>query len=121
MRLIFDVVRDGLAAINSSAQQMAAARDQVTTGRRINEASDDPMGYSQAVGEHSTISTIDAYTGTANAASARLAAADTVLNGFVDKLTSALATTAGARGSTATDQVRTAAAQQLRGLRDALA
>jgi flagellar hook-associated protein 3 FlgL len=120
MRLIFDVVRDGLFSINSIAEQMAEARTQVTTGRRINQASDDPLGTALAIGEHGTIATIDAYTGTANAASSRLAAADTVLTHFIDKLTAAITTTAGARGSTATAEIRTAASQQLRGLRDSL-
>src|SRR5262245_38723823 len=117
MRLVFDVVRDGLFAINSSAEQMAEARQQVTTGRRINQASDDPIGTVQAIAEHSTLATIDAYTGSANAASARLAAADTVLTHMIDKLTAAITTTAGARGSTATGEIRTAAALQIRGLR----
>src|SRR5262245_32590276 len=116
MRVVFDVVRDGLFAINSTLEQMADARQQVTTGRRINALSDDPAGVVQAVGEHSTIASLDAYTGTANAASARLAAADTVLNGIVDKLTSALSTTAAARGSTSTPDSRAAYAQQIRAL-----
>jgi flagellar hook-associated protein 3 FlgL len=120
MRVTFDVVRDGLFAINSTAEQMDAAREQVTTGRKIVQPSDDPIGTAQAIGEHATLSTIDAYTGTANAASSRLAAADTVLNGYIDKLTSALSTAAGARGSTSTTEIRTAAALQIRGLRDSL-
>jgi flagellar hook-associated protein 3 FlgL len=92
----------------------------VTTGRRINAISDDPTGVAQAIGEHATIGGIDAYTSTASAASSRLAAADTVMNGIVDKLTSAITTVTGARGSTATAATRTAAAAQIRGLRDSL-
>jgi flagellar hook-associated protein 3 FlgL len=120
MRLIFDVVRDGLFAINSSAEQMATARQQVTTGRRTSAASEDPTAAAQAIGEHATIGTIDAYTSTASAASARLAAADTVLNGYIDKLTAAITAAMGARGSTATADSRAAAALQIRGLRDSL-
>jgi flagellar hook-associated protein 3 FlgL len=120
MRVVFDVIRDGLFAINSTLEQMADARQQVTTGRRINALSDDPVGVVQAVGEHTTMASIDAYTSTADAASARLAAADTILNGFVDKLTASITTAAAARGSTSTPDSRAAYAQQLRGYRDSL-
>jgi flagellar hook-associated protein 3 FlgL len=120
MRVVFDVVRDGLFAINSTLEQMADARQQVTTGRRINALSDDPAGVVSAVGEHSTIATLDAYTSTADAASARLAAADTVLNGYVDKLTASLTAATAARGSTSTPDSRAAYAQQIRAYRDSL-
>lgn len=120
MRMVFDVIRDGLVALNSTSEQMAAARQQVTTGRRINQLSDDPLGVAQAVGERETMGQIDAYTKTASAASSRLAAADTVLSGYIDKLTSAITTVTGAIGSTSTPETRTAAAAQLRGLRDSL-
>lgn len=120
MRMVFDVVRDGLVAINATAEQMAAAREQVTTGRRLNNISDDPTAAAQAIGEHTTMGGIDAYTSTASAASSRLAAADTVMNGYIDKLTAALSATLSARGSTATPATRTAASAQIRGLRDSL-
>jgi len=120
MRIVYDVVRDGLAALDSTNSQMATARQQVTTGRRINQLSDDPSGAALAVGEHAAISGIDAYTQTASDASSRLAAADTVLNSYIDGLSSAIATATGAVGSTATPATRAAAAQQILSLRDAL-
>ena len=35
MRVIFDVLRDGLRPINTAAEQMAEARQQVSSGRRM--------------------------------------------------------------------------------------
>jgi flagellar hook-associated protein 3 FlgL len=120
MRVIYDVVQDGLAALNSTSSQMATARQQVTTGRRINQLSDDPAAAALAVGEHATISGIDAYTSTASDASSRLSAADAVMNGYIDKLTAAITAATSAQGSTATPSTRAAAAQQIRGLRDSI-
>src|SRR5262245_21051697 len=99
MRVIYDLFRDGLTAINDAAADLATAPQQVATGKRISRASDDPLATQQAIGEHSTIATIDAYTRTNASASARLSAADNVLNGVVDKITSALVAGGAARGS----------------------
>src|SRR5689334_4876820 len=99
MRVVFDVLRDGLSAINAAASDMAAAQQQVATGRRISAASDDPLAVQQAVGEHATLGTLDAYTRTGDSAAARLSAADTVLSGFIDKLTAAVVAGTGARGT----------------------
>jgi flagellar hook-associated protein 3 FlgL len=120
MRVIYDLFRDGLTAINSAAADLAAARDQVATGRRLTRAGDDPLATQQAIGEHATLATIDAYTRTNAAASARLSAADAVLAGIVDKITSALVAGGSARGSHVDDAARAAASAQIRGLRDSL-
>ena len=93
---------------------MAAAQQQVATGRRIAVASDDPLAVQQAVGEHATLGTIDAYTRTGDAAAARLSAADTVLTGFVDKLTAAIVAGTGARGTGVDPAARAAASQAVR-------
>jgi len=120
MRVTFDVIRDGLSAISAAADQMAAAQQQVSTGRRISGVGDDPLAAQQAVGEHGTLGAIDAYTRTANSASARLASADTVLDGFIDKLSAAVVAGTGARGSTADPAARAAAAAEVRSLQQSL-
>ncbi|MEO7191708.1 MAG: flagellin [Vicinamibacterales bacterium] len=116
MRVIYDLFRDGLSAINEAAERLANARQQVSTGRRVNVASDDPLAVQRAIGEHATIAAVDAYTRTSDAASARLSAADNVLNSIVDKITAALVAGSSARGSAVTPSARAAAAQAVRGL-----
>jgi len=120
MRVTYDVIRDGLTAINKASDQLAAARLQVTTGRRVQGPSGDPRGVQQAIGEHTEMGTLDSYTRSAQSASSRLAAVDTVLADVVDKLTASIVAATSARGSTATPASRAAAAQALRGYRDAL-
>jgi flagellar hook-associated protein 3 FlgL len=120
MRVIFDIVRDGLSAINTASSALAKAQQQVASGRRINGASDDPRGTQLAIAERATMGAIDAYTKTSDAAAVRLASADSVLTAIGDKLTSAMTTALSAQGTQATDASRAASAQALRSLRDAL-
>lgn len=120
MRLLYDVLRDGLTAINTARAQMDAARNQVATGRRISAPSDDPLATQQVIGEYAAMGTIDAYRRSADSAAARLAATDTVLAGVVDKLTASKVAALAGRGSTKTTAQRAAAAAEVRQLKQAL-
>lgn len=121
MRVTFDLIRDGLSSINAAAEQLAEAQRQVSSGRRLLAPSDDPQATQRAIGEHAELGTIGAYTRSGDASSARLSAADSVMSDMIDKITSAIAQTTGARGSTATPESRNAIADALVGLRDAIA
>jgi flagellar hook-associated protein 3 FlgL len=120
MRVIYDVLRDGLFAINTASSQLAKAQQQVSSGKRINGAGDDPRGIQQAIAERSTLNGIDAYTRANDAAATRLASADSVLTGYSDKLTSAITTALSAQGTQVNAAARASSAQTLRSLRDAL-
>jgi flagellar hook-associated protein 3 FlgL len=120
MRINYDVVRDGLAAINTAASQLAAAQQQVSTGQRVSVSSDDPLAAAQGIGEIGTMAGIDAYTRSRDAASARLSATDNVLSGMVDKISAAIVTATSVRGTTADAQARAAAADTIRGLSQSL-
>ena len=120
MRVIFDVLRDGLTNINRAADQMAAARQEASSGRRIDGASDDPIGSQRAIGERATLGTLDAYRRSADSASARLAAADTLLTGMVDKISAAIVHGTSGRGSEVDPSARAAIVQAIRGIRDSL-
>src|SRR6185503_3284075 len=121
MRVTFDIVRDGLSSIQTAATSLSEAQLQVASGKRLRVPSDDPLGTRLAVGEHTSIGAIDSYTRSVDSAASRLAAADGTLTDIIDKLTSAIAATTGARGTTSDPASRLAAAATLGGLRDALA
>jgi flagellar hook-associated protein 3 FlgL len=120
MRVIYDILRDGLFAINTANGQLAKAQQQVSSGKRINGAGDDPRGAQQAIAERSTLNGIDAYTKANDAAATRLASADSVLTGYSDKLTSAITTALSAQGTQVDPAARASSAQTLRSLRQAL-
>ncbi len=121
MRVTFHSMDAGLEAINRAAAQFQRAQAQVATGRRIVVASDDPGGIERVIRGKAEIGAIDAYTRTADSATARLSVMDTVLSDIIEKLTSATATTAGARGSAVPQSARDAAAAALGGIREAIA
>jgi flagellar hook-associated protein 3 FlgL len=120
MRIIFDLLRDGLSAIDSAANQMTAARQQVATGRRVSSVSDDPLAAQQSIGEHATMGAIDAYSQTRDSAAARLAATDSALNSIIDRISSAIVAATSARGPTADPAARAAASAAVRGLQQSL-
>ena len=121
MALTFDIVRDGIPAINTAQAALAQAQQQVSSGRLWQSVAGDPAAASRAVGEHTELSLLDAYKSTANAVSSRQSAADSTLTDLIQQLTSAMATLTGAQGSTATQATRDAAADALTGVRDAIA
>jgi flagellar hook-associated protein 3 FlgL len=121
MRVTFSTIQQGLDAITTAAEQLQHAQQQVSTGKRITAPSDDPAGAQASINLRSDMAGLDAYAKAANTADARLTALDTTLGDIVDKLTQAIATATGARG-TEVDQVsRDAASSALAGIRDAIA
>jgi len=120
MRIPYDMTRDGLNAINQAAENMAVAVRQASTGRRLNVVGDDPLAAQQAVLERAGLGSIDAYAHSVGSASSRLAAADATLSSFADKLAAVMTAALGAKGSSATASQRSAAAESVRSLRDAL-
>lgn len=109
-----------LADIQRTSEQMLQAQQQVSSGKRIQVPSDDPLGASGAVTEYAALSSIDRYSRTDDSVTSRLSVVDTVLSDVIDKLTEAQTAATGALGDTATTAQREAAARELAGIRDAL-
>lgn len=120
MRVIFDMLRDGLPALNTAADALASAQQDVATGRRLHRVGDDPLAVREAVAEHAAIGAFDAYSRTAGSAGSRLAAIDSALAAIVDKLSAAIVTGTASRGTNVNDTARAANAAAIRGIRDGL-
>jgi flagellar hook-associated protein 3 FlgL len=118
MRVTFHEQHSGSRALQSAAQELARAQRAVTTGKRVNVASDDPLAARKIVQERAELSALDAYQHSADTAASRLSAADTALTGLIDLYTQALATATAGRGTTATPAAREALAASIRGTRD---
>jgi flagellar hook-associated protein 3 FlgL len=108
------------ADLSRAAERLADTQRQVSSGRRVQAASDDPSAAAAGVVERSKIATYDQYADAADAASARLAVVDTVLADVLERLTGAQTAILSARGSAVTTTQREAAANELAGIRDAL-
>ena len=119
MRIPYDLMRDGLAGINQAAERMAAAQQQVSTGRRLNGAGDDPVAMQQATLVRSGLGAVDAYARSVDSAASALSWADATLSSFGDKLGAAIVAGLSARGNVSASS-RAAAAESIRMLRDGL-
>jgi flagellar hook-associated protein 3 FlgL len=119
--MTFNSIRDGLAAINTAAEHVAAAQMQVSSGRRMQTSSDDPLASQSVVNDHAAIGTLDSYSRASDSAVSRLTMLDTVLGDVVEKVTQALTAAQSARGTTVDASGRAAASLVLTGIRDAIA
>ena len=111
---------NAMADIDRAAANLARWQAQVSSGRRLEAASDDPAAAARAVVEHAEVGAMDQYVRTAETATARLTAIDSVLSDMVDRLTSARASATAAVGTVATDAQRAAIASDLEGIADTL-
>jgi flagellar hook-associated protein 3 FlgL len=120
MRVTFRTAYGGNEYLEAPSSQMATARQQVMTGKRVQKASDDPAAMQRSVEGRGEIGALETYSRTADSAMAKLTTIDTVLSAVVDKLTQAKVTTQSVQGSIANQQQREAAALTLEGVRDSL-
>lgn len=109
-----------MADIERAATNLAKWQAQVSSGRRLQAPSDDPLGTEQSVADHAELGTLDQYVQTTDSATTRLTVVDNVLSDVVDRLTSARADASGAVGSVATGPQREALAKELEGITDTL-
>jgi len=121
MRVTFSAsFRDAAAEISRTAEQLAQAQHQVSSGRRISKPSDDATGTSAAITDRAALGTLDAYTKTADTATSRLTVVDSALSDIINKITAAQSAVASARGSVPNQSQRDAAAASLQSISDAL-
>lgn len=121
MRIVFNTSFDeGVRAVNRAAEAMAEAQRQVSSGKRMARASDDPLGAASAINDHAALGRLDSYASASDAAAYRLSIVDSTLSDMISQLTAAQSTTVSARGSSRTQADRNAASQQILAIRDAL-
>jgi flagellar hook-associated protein 3 FlgL len=121
MRITFAASqRAASEGIARAAERMAHFQRQVSTGLRVGRPSDDPSAAASAIVERGAVAAFDQFSQTSDAADSRLRIVDSVLGDVIDKLTSARAVILSVRGSTATDSQRSASAQELQALREAV-
>jgi len=121
MRVTFQTqYKNGVDNIERAGTRLVEFQRQVSSGKRIERVSDDPTGAASALAERNQLAQIDQYQQTGDSAYSRLTILDTVMSDIVTKLTSVQSSATSALGSTAGVAQRTAAAQQIAGLKAAL-
>ena len=121
MRVTFSAqYRHGLENIEKAADRLADYQRQVSSGKRLERISDDPAAAASALSERNQLTQLDQYRRTSDSAYSRLTVLDTVMSDIVSKLTAAQSSAVSAAGTNAGPAQRTAAAQQLAGIKAAL-
>ncbi|GAB2476734.1 flagellar hook-associated protein FlgL [Jatrophihabitans fulvus] len=110
-----------IANIQAAAQRLAVVQNQLSSGKRITTASDDPEGTVTAMALRSELSRSGQYTSAGRDALARLSTADSAYSQSVSVLQSARTLVVQALNSGTTDATANSAlAQQFDGLRSTL-
>jgi flagellar hook-associated protein 3 FlgL len=120
MRVNPDMSGDVLAAIWKTQSQENTALQQMSTGKRVNLPSDDPLAAAQMVGNQAQSDRADQYLQNIDSLTSQLQTADTALGSAVSAVTQAI--TLGVQGSTGTlsDANRQQIAQNLLGIQSQL-
>jgi flagellar hook-associated protein 3 FlgL len=100
IRLNPNVVPDLLIAIQQSTQNQDIASQELSTGRRVNQPSDDPVAVANLVANHSQASQDDQFLQNLGALQSKFQTADSALSNVVTVLTRAISIgTEGANGT----------------------
>lgn len=108
--------RASLAHLQGNMQRIAAAQEQVASGRRINRASDDPSAASAAMRTRTPLRAIEQYKSNVDLAEMRGLAEETVLDSVIDVLIRAKEVGIGQAGDTADAKTRRAVQAEVRQL-----
>ncbi|HUL15546.1 MAG TPA: flagellar hook-associated protein FlgL [Terriglobales bacterium] len=103
IRLNPDLVPDLLAAVQQSQQNMTTATQQLSTGKKVNQLSDDPAAVAQLVENHNQSSQDDQFLTNLSGLQGKFQVADSTMSNVVTVLTRAISLgTEGANGTLST-------------------
>ncbi len=112
--------RNSLRDIQRTAEAFARAQQQVSSGRRLDRASDDPAAAVVALKERAEIRSVDRYREANDSVDARLRVVDTVLSDIISSITTATSRAAAGRTTVLTAEQREAVALEIDGAREAI-
>lgn len=120
MRVNPNPLADVLAALNRTRQDTQAAMMEMSTGRRVNQPSDDPAAAALLVDNHDRMTFTSRYMQSLTSLQGQFQSADSTLNSMVLALQRAL--TLGVQGGNGTnsDDDRAAIGKELQGIQDQL-
>jgi flagellar hook-associated protein 3 FlgL len=116
VRLNPNVLPDLLAAIQQSTQNQDIASQELATGRRVNQLSDDPAAAANLVANHDQSSTDDQYLQNLGSLQSKFQTADSALSNVVTVLNRALTLGTEAANGTLTSANRQSIAVEAQGL-----
>ena len=116
MRVNPNITPDILAAITQTQQQEQTALTQMSTGKRVNVPSDDPVASAREVENQTQTSAVDQYTSNVTTVLSMVQTADSALSGVVTQLTQAVTLGTEAATGTTNSENQQAILQQVQGI-----
>lgn len=110
--------RNSLREIQSTAEAFAKAQEQVASGKRMQQASDNPSAAAIGLRERTEISIVDRYREANDSVDSRLRVTDTVLSDIISSITAAQTKAASGRSTVLTASQREAIALELEGIKE---
>jgi flagellar hook-associated protein 3 FlgL len=121
MRVTFSqTFRNGLLDVNMAASRLAERTRQMSSGKLMHAASDNPGAMASSVTQHTEMAVLDQYVKQNDSVESRLTVADSALTDIIKQITAAQGRGVGGRSTVLTPTQRTALAQEIRGSRDAI-
>jgi flagellar hook-associated protein 3 FlgL len=108
---------DSIARINAQRSRLSVLQERISTGKRINRASDDPAGAEAVINLKTTQTEIEQFARNAGAASQKLTFADAALSDYENVLTRIKTLVSQGLSDTTTQQSRNALATEIESLR----
>jgi flagellar hook-associated protein 3 FlgL len=112
--------RNTLRDIQSTAVAFARTQQQVSSGKRLQHASDDPSAATIGLRERAEMRNADRYREANDAVDSRLRVTDTVLSDIISSITTAQSMAAAGRTTVLTPQQREAVALEIDGVKQAV-
>ena len=121
MRIATNTLYDrGLAAIDTAQRNLSRAQNEVSTGKRVNSAADDPIAATEILRTQSALATNTQYMTNQKTAASQLAQTDSTLGQVNDLLQSVRTTIVSANNAALSDSDRAALGIELKSRLDAL-
>jgi flagellar hook-associated protein 3 FlgL len=122
MRVTFSsIFRNSMFDINRTSEETARRQREMSSGKRIEVASDDPSAMSTTIAEKAEMATMDHYIRATDSVESRLTVVDTILTDVISQITNAQSRAAAGRSSILSQVQRDAIAGELNQSRDAIA
>jgi len=112
--------RNSLRDIQSTAEAFARAQQQVSSGQRLQQASDDPAAATIGLRERAEMRAVDRYREANDSVDSRLRVTDTVLSDIISSITTAQTRAASGRTTVLTPEQREAVALEIDGAKEAI-
>ena len=117
---LLSAVREAEIRLQRVEQELATRTQELSSGRRLNKLSDDPLDSANAIIKRGEATRIDSYERAADSVDSRLSIVDSLLSDVISLITAAQTSAVASRSGAVTAEQREAYAGAIEGIRDTI-